>query len=67
MHARAIKRIIYTCEVIQRHPLRASFQMDNAVTKENLTTPERNGLMDVTMSVSVKMEQAVDTDATTGA
>lgn len=40
--------------------------MDNAVTKENLTTPERNGLMDVTMSVSVKMEQAVDTDATTG-
>lgn len=41
--------------------------MDNVVTKENLTTPERNGLMDVTMSVSVRMEQAVATNATTGA
>lgn len=40
--------------------------MDNVVTKENLTTPERNGLMDVTMSVSVRMEQAVATNATTG-
>lgn len=67
MHVRAIQRIMCTCEVIQRQLLRTSLQMDNAVTKENLTTPERNGLMDVTMSVSVKMEQAVATDATTGA
>lgn len=50
-----------------RQLLRTSLQMDNVVTKENLTTPERNGLMDVTMSVSVRMEQAVATNATTGA
>lgn len=49
-----------------RQLLRTSLQMDNVVTKENLTTPERNGLMDVTMSVSVRMEQAVATNATTG-
>lgn len=50
-----------------RQLLRTSLQMDNVVTKENLTIPERNGLMDVTMSVSVRMEQAVATNATTGA
>ena len=40
-------------------------QMDLAITRERLTSKERNGMMDVTMNVSVRLDRQGNTSATT--